>query len=78
MKVKNSQASKVLETPKIKDAVVHEKSHPLAEKHSVQKKIINADMPQQQFSPKTYEINGAPDSSFKRIRRILMKMEAFL
>ncbi len=32
MKVKNSQASKVLETPKIKDAVVHEKSHPLAEK----------------------------------------------
>ncbi|EJG7550650.1 hypothetical protein NAK73_001477 [Listeria monocytogenes] len=49
MKVKNSQASKVLETPKIKGAVVHEKSHPLAEKHSVQKKIINADMPQQQF-----------------------------
>ncbi len=49
MKIKNSQASKVLETPKIKDAVVHEKSHPLAEKHSVQKKIINADMPQQQF-----------------------------
>lgn len=49
MKVKNSQASKVLETPKIKDAVVHEKSHPLAEKHSVQKKIINADMPNNSF-----------------------------
>lgn len=77
MKVKNSQASKVLETPKIKDAVVHEKSHPLAEKHSVQKKIINADMPQQQFH-RRHEINGAPDSSFKRIRRILIKMKAFL
>lgn len=49
MKVKNTQTSKVLETPKIKDAVVHEKSHPLAEKHSVPKKIVNADMPQQQF-----------------------------
>ncbi|MBC1376604.1 hypothetical protein HCB45_07095 [Listeria sp. FSL L7-0091] len=49
MKVKNSQASKVLETPKIKDAVVHEKSHPIAEKRSVPKKIIDADVPQQQF-----------------------------
>ncbi|MBC1345030.1 hypothetical protein HB799_13280 [Listeria welshimeri] len=49
MKVKNSQASKVLETPKIKDAVVHEKTHSLAEKHSVPKKIIDADMPQQQY-----------------------------
>ncbi|MBC2278295.1 hypothetical protein HCB42_05110 [Listeria welshimeri] len=49
MKVKNSQASKVLETPKIKDAVVHEKNHSLAEKHSVPKKIIDTDMPQQQY-----------------------------
>ncbi|EKO3231457.1 hypothetical protein P0B70_001839 [Listeria innocua] len=49
MKVKNSQASKVLETPKIKDAVVHEKSHLLAEKRSVPKKIIDADVPQQQY-----------------------------
>lgn len=32
MKVKNSQASKVLETPKIKDAVVHEKKPPLSGK----------------------------------------------
>lgn len=49
MKVKNSQTSKVIETPKIKDAVVHEKNHPLAEKRSVPKKISNVDMPQQQF-----------------------------
>lgn len=32
MKVKNAQASKVLETPKIKDAVVHEKNPPLSGK----------------------------------------------